>query len=172
MGESYELDRPDWITAGAVGVPGARTFYLQARQADEVVVLLAEKEQVRALARLAQELLARVDVAVTPDDLDEEGHRPFDPPVVAWRVGSLSLGMDEEGIRFLLEADEWVGEEDDAAATARFWLTRDQLVGLAAYAAFAVEAGARPTCQHCSRPMAPDGSHVCPAMNGHGPLSR
>lgn len=170
MAESYELDPVDWITAGAVGAPGERAFYIQARRGTDTVALLCEKEQVRVLARLAQELLARIDVAVTPDDVDTEAQGLVEPVVPAWRAGSLSLGMTEEGDRFLLEAEEVV-EDDTAAATARFWMDRDQLVAMAAYAAYAVEAGARDTCRLCNRPIDPVAGHVCPALNGHGPLT-
>jgi hypothetical protein len=33
MSDSFELDAPDTFTVGAVGPPGERVFYLQARQA-------------------------------------------------------------------------------------------------------------------------------------------
>jgi hypothetical protein len=78
--------------------------------------------------------------------------------------------MDQSGERFMLEAEELVGEEEEPGAVARFWMDRDQLVALAAHAAYAVEAGARPTCRLCGRPVDPEG-HVCPSLNGHGPLS-
>lgn len=172
MGESFYLDAVDWITAGAVGEPGRRTFYVQARQDDDLVVLLVEKAQVRMLAQLAQELLARFDVTVTPDDLDTAGQELVDPAVPAWRAASMSLGAEPESERFLLEAEEAPEtEEGDEPATATFWMTRDQLVALAAYAAYAVEAGARESCRLCSRPIDPIHGHVCPSMNGHGPLT-
>ena len=174
MAESYELDPVDWITAGAVGEPGRRTFYVQARRGQDLVAIVVEKAQVSALARLAQELLAGIGVDVTPDDLDERRMRLLEPVVPAWRAGSMSLGMDESGRRFLLEAEELIEEEGDEGSTggcARFWLTRPQLVALAAYAAYAVEAGARERCALCSRPIDPVDGHVCPATNGHGPLT-
>jgi uncharacterized repeat protein (TIGR03847 family) len=174
VAESYELDPVDWITAGALGEPGRRTFYIQARVGHGLVALVVEKGQVRMLAQLAQELLARVDVAVTPDDLDTNAQQLLEPVVPAWRAGTLSLGMDDEGERFLLEAEE-LGEaeedDDEEPAVARFWMSREQLVALAAYAAFAVEAGARETCRLCSRPIDPLAGHVCPVQNGHGPLT-
>jgi uncharacterized repeat protein (TIGR03847 family) len=175
VAESFELDPVDWITAGAIGEPGSRTFYLQARQEHGLVALVVEKGQVRMLAQLAQELLARLDVTVTPDHLDTAAQQLLEPVSVAWRAGALSLGMDEDGERFLLEAEELVLDEDDEVeeiepAVARFWMDRDQLVALAAHAAFSVEAGARETCRLCSRPIDPTHGHVCPTLNGHGPL--
>ena len=176
MPESFELDPVDWISAGAVGEPGQRTFYLQARQGDTFVAIVVEKGQVAALARLAQELLARVGVTVTPDDLDEARQRVVDPIVTVWRGGGMNIGMDEDGARFVLEVDALdTGDDpeviDDEPATARFWMDRDQAVALAAYAACAVEAGARERCRLCGRPIDPVDGHVCPATNGHGPLT-
>jgi uncharacterized repeat protein (TIGR03847 family) len=171
VAESYELDPVDWITAGAVGAPGRRTFYVQARQGSDVVAIIVEKVQVSALAQLARELLSRIGVEVKPDDLDEARMRLLEPVMPAWRAGSMSLGMDENGARFLLEADELVEEGSPAGGRARFWLTREQLVLLAAHAVFAVEAGARDRCVLCGRPIDPVDGHVCPATNGHGPLT-
>jgi uncharacterized repeat protein (TIGR03847 family) len=175
VGESYELDAVDWISAGAVGQPGQRSFYVQAKQGSEFVALLVEKGQVSSLARLAQEMLSREDITVTPDDLDESAQRVVDPPTVAWRSGSMRLGADPDAERYVLEAEEVTegdpeeeGDEGgEEAATARFWMSREQLVALAAYAAYAVESGARESCQLCNNPIDPVEGHICPALNGH-----
>lgn len=173
MAEPREWGPVEWVTAGAVGEPGARTFYIQARHPDgSALCVLVEKGQVAGLAQLAQELLGRAGVTVTPDDLDEDAHRPLEGLEPLWRVGPMSLGMDEAGERFVLELAEFVADDEQAEPdVVRLWLSRDQLVGLAAYAAYAVEAGARPRCRLCGRPIDPEG-HVCPASNGHGRLSR
>lgn len=170
MAESFELDPVDWVTAGAIGEPGQRVFYLQARKDSEYVALVVEKGQVSALAQLAQQVLSGAGVIVTPDDLDERVQRLVEPVTAAWRVGSLALGSDESGERFLLEAQELVGD-DEEAGVARLWLGREELVALAAHAAYAVEAGARERCRFCNRPIDPVTGHVCPATNGHGPLT-
>lgn len=174
MAESYELDPVDWISAGAVGQPGDRTFYLQARKGAEYVALLVEKAQVAALAQLSQQLLATAGVTVQPDDLDEAAQRLVEPVVPVWRAGSISIGSDEEAERFLLEAEELATDEEEGEqdrAVARFYLRREHLVALAAHAAYAIEAGARERCRLCSRPIDPVTGHVCPASNGHGPLT-
>lgn len=171
MTESYEFRPVEWLTAGAVGEPGQREFYIQARASGDEVALMVEKEQVRKLAELAQELLARIDVTVTPDDLDTAGQRLREPVEPAWRAGSMSLGMDPDGRQFVLEAEELVGDDEREPAVARFWMDQAQLVALAAYAAYAVEAGARERCRLCGRPIDPVDGHVCPATNGHGPLT-
>lgn len=178
MGESVEFRPAEWVTAGPIGEPGQRTFFVQARSGARTIALLVEKGQVFQLAQLAQELLARVDVVVTPDDLDEAAMRPVPGVDPLWRAGTMSLGMDPEGATFLLEAEELVDAAEDAEdaeepdpATVQLWMDREQLVALAAYAAYAVEAGARERCRLCSRPIDPVAGHVCPATNGHGPLT-
>ncbi len=177
MSESFEFEQAEFVTAGAVGQPGERTFYIQIESAERRISLLAEKAQVRSLAHLAQELLGRAGITVTPDDLDETAQRLREPLDPVWRAGSISLGMDDDAERFLLEVEELPTEEDEAGdvddepAMARAWMTRDQLAAMAAHAAYAVEAGARQTCRLCGRPIDP-GGHVCPSNNGHGPLSR
>ena len=55
-----ELGIVDRITADAVGEPGMRTFYLQARAGAELVTVIVEKEQVELLARSVLELLADI----------------------------------------------------------------------------------------------------------------
>lgn len=180
MSESFELDPVDWITAGAVGEPGERVFYVQAEKDQRTVALVVEKGQVRQLAQLAQELLQQVDITVTPDDLDTRRQQLREPITPAWRAGRLALGMDPDGERFMLEAEELVEEEDEEdadeeaaeAAVGRFWMSSEQLVAMAAHAAWSVEAGARETCRLCNRPMHPEREHRCPALNGHGPLLR
>lgn len=171
MGESFELEHVDWITAGAVGEPGRRTFYVQARRGHDLLAIVVEKAQVQWLSRHAQELLARVDVTVTPDDLDADAQQLLEPVVAVWRAGSMGLGMDDEGEVFVLEAEELVETDDEEPGRIRIMCTRQQIVALAAYAAFIVEAGARESCRFCGRPIDPVAGHVCPAANGHGPLT-
>lgn len=177
MSRSYDLDPVEWITASSIGPPGDRTFYVQARKDGRYVAVVVEKAQVRSLAELAQELLARVDVVVTPDDVssDLELHGPVQP---VWRAGQMSLGSDEEGEVFVLEAVELIQidpidddpEDLPEPATLRVVMDRDQLVGLAAFAAFAVEHGGRERCQICEGLRDPKaGCMGCPLTNGSGP---
>ena len=55
-----DLGIVDRITADAVGEPGMRTFYLQARAGEELITVIVEKEQVELLARSVLELLADI----------------------------------------------------------------------------------------------------------------
>ncbi|MBW3659455.1 MAG: DUF3090 family protein, partial [Actinobacteria bacterium] len=56
-----ELPDPHHVTAGYVGVPGDRTFFVQAEDTVQRVTLLLEKGQVAGLAQLLAQLLARVE---------------------------------------------------------------------------------------------------------------
>ena len=49
MSSSFEISEVDHLTTGAIGPPGQRVFYLQARQGAQVVTLRLEKAQVAAL---------------------------------------------------------------------------------------------------------------------------
>ena len=168
---SFEIDSPDHFTAGAVGPPGQRVFYLQSRENNRLVTLKVEKEHVRALAEYLGGLLARVKGAPGPARGDTDLIEPVEP---AWDVGSLAVGYDERQDRVVVEASELQeeaeeeSEEESTAPTpamARFRITRAQAAAFVERAAELMKGG-RPTCPVCSRPMDPEG-HVCPRANGH-----
>ena len=78
----------------------------------------------------------------------------------------------KEDDRVLLVAEELVIEPDeddpdpiptDDPATARFRLTRGQVLAFIRQAAAIVTSG-RPVCRLCGRPIDPDG-HACPRLN-------
>jgi uncharacterized repeat protein (TIGR03847 family) len=175
-----ELDPVDRITAGAVGPPGERVFYLQGRQADRLVTVLLEKQQVELLSASLVEILARTGKE-TGEGPGEEEMGLEDPVLPEWRAGRLSIGYDEARDLVLLECEEYVEgseeddeEEDDAEeeeedgpepGRIRFWASREQALALARHGA-AVAAAGRPRCELCGNPIDPEG-HVCPALNGH-----
>lgn len=165
-----DLVAPHHVTVGYTGVPGGRTFYVQAEDADVRITLLAEKGQVEGIGELLGQLLARLDDAPATDwDRDAmELRAPIEP---RFRVGEVGLGVDAESDRIVLELAELVAEDALPGDAVRVWLDRDLARRLAAHAAEVVTQG-RPRCELCGRPMQPDGSHVCPSTNGHGRLSR
>lgn len=164
-----ELREPHHVTTGYEGEPGERTFYVQAEDTSQRVTLLVEKEQVAGLGQVLARLLARLDDEPATDwDRDAMDLRP--PLEPDWRVGEISVGLDPEAGRFLVELTELVGEGVEAREI-RIWPDRDQARRLAAHAAEVVAQG-RPRCRFCGRPEPDDRDHVCPAMNGHGELER
>ncbi|HEX2192173.1 MAG TPA: DUF3090 domain-containing protein [Acidimicrobiales bacterium] len=160
MSTSFEMPEVDALTTGAIGSPGRRVFYLQARQGDHVVSLRLEKTQVAALVTYLEALLADLPSAdELPSDLEL-----VEPVVAEWVVGSLGVSYDEEADRIVLLAEELVEEGEDAAS-ARITATRAQIAALAAYGADVVAAG-RPPCPLCGQPLDPEG-HMCVRLNGH-----
>jgi uncharacterized repeat protein (TIGR03847 family) len=184
-----ELTDPHHVTAGYTGVPGSRTFFVQAADETEQVTVLVEKGQVAGLSELLTQLLARVeDVPATDWDRAAMDLRP--PIEPRWRVGTIQVGLDPERGRFVLEFAELVVVDDsddldpddldvddlldDAVGDARelrIWADQDQARRLAAHCAEVIGEG-RPRCELCGRPTELDGSHVCPSTNGHGKLTR
>jgi uncharacterized repeat protein (TIGR03847 family) len=172
---SFQLDGPDHFTAGAVGPPGQRVFYLQGREADTLVTLKCEKEQVAALAEYLGGLLARLPAVTATAGDKADLLQPFE---TAWPVGSLGVGYDGERDRIVVIANERVeqdeeDEEEGAAeasggvepASARFAITRAQAAAFVERARLLQRAG-RPTCPMCGEPKDPAG-HICPRSNGH-----
>jgi len=70
----YLFDRPRRFVAGTVGVPGERTFYLQAVDGVRVVSVSLEKQQVSILADRIEQLLDEV-VARTGTEVAVSAHR-------------------------------------------------------------------------------------------------
>ncbi|MDP9231162.1 MAG: DUF3090 domain-containing protein [Actinomycetota bacterium] len=194
-----EFPPVDKITAGAVGEPGERTFYLQARTGIELLTLLVEKQQVELLSTSILEILATVgkETGEGPGESQLELEEPLEP---MWRVGRLSIGYQEDRDLMLLEAEELVPEDEEEEADEedqeeehvldvprdlgqldpaleepererlRLWATREQMLALSRHGA-EIAARGRPRCQFCGNPMDPEG-HQCPAMNGHRGPSR
>ncbi|HET9731805.1 MAG TPA: DUF3090 family protein [Acidimicrobiales bacterium] len=173
MSRSFELPEAEWATVGAVGEPGQRTFYLQARQDAQLMTLKLEKQQVAAMAQFLAEILADLPAAET----GAGGSDALVEPVLAeWAVGTLQLAYDSSSDRIIVMAEELsaAGEEEDDdeeedpdRGVARIGITRAAAATVIRVGRELVSAG-RPTCPLCGRPMDPEG-HSCPRTNGHKP---
>ena len=173
-----DLGPVDRITADAIGDPGERVFYIQARAGTDVVTVIVEKQQVQLLSASVLELMATLEIETGegPDEAEMDLEQPFEP---RWRTGRLALGYDQAQELFTLEIEEFrpeVAAEGEGALelpdvpegegeVVRLLATREQMFALSRHGA-AVAARGRPTCQFCGNPMDPEG-HACPAMNGH-----
>lgn len=180
MSTAFDFVEPDHVTAGAVGPPGDRVFYLQARQAGEVVSLRLEKQQVAALCDYLAGILA--DLAPVTEELPTQLDL-IEPVLAEWVVGALAVAYEEADDRIVLVAEEFVPEadadeaedddgpgdaelfedDDDPPSTARFRISRAQVLAMVRHAAVVVNAG-RDLCRVCGRPMDPAG-HLCPRNN-------
>lgn len=194
MEPPIEFDELDSFIPGAVGEPGARVFYLQARAGNRVVSFRLEKEQVGMLGRYLGQLAAAL--GATEPDRDVTGLiEPIEPQ---WIVGTISVGVDESTgiIQVLTEElvlddspdsdfdDRFESEFDDpelnevfATAFGEVFADDDEPTGAqarftlraeqaAAFAEAAMElmSGGRPPCRLCGKPIGPSG-HACPRWN-------
>jgi uncharacterized repeat protein (TIGR03847 family) len=179
----FDFSAPDRFVVGTVGMPGERTFFLQARQGGQLTSVALEKAQVSALAERVDELLDEVSgTRAEPDEVPESAPAsmadggPLDAPIAEeFRVGAMALGWDDASRRVVIEAHA-VAEEDEEIPdiaddgpvgpdTLRVWLTPAYARAFAERARTVVSAG-RPPCPFCSQPLDPAG-HICPRANGY-----
>ena len=171
--EIIELDDVDALGTGAVGTPGQRAFYIQARTEHTQLTVLVEKEQVDLLSTEAVAFLDKIadKYPELPFDLPQTQSTLREPTVPLFRARLIGLGFDPERELVLIELRERSEEEDEVADeteddegyVARIYATRAQVRAMAARGAEAV-AGGRPPCPLCEQPMDPSG-HQCPRWN-------
>lgn len=163
---TYDLDPVTRVTATAIGAPGQRVFYVQARHGRRLVSMIAEKEQVRALAehieQFLEELTEKNPLLSSPDDFMLVSDMSLEEPLEsAFRISQMGLGYDDDRDMVILLIQGL--EEDGATPTARLSATREQMKALSQHALQIVSKG-RPICGNCTRPIDP-GGHFCPRMN-------
>jgi uncharacterized repeat protein (TIGR03847 family) len=185
MSEVIEFDDVDALGTGAVGEPGQRAFYIQARTEDAQLTVLVEKEQVALLAREAVTFLDRIadDFPEIPTSVPDTEAQLREPTVPLFRARLIGLGFDPERELVLIElrersaegddipmpeeqgsgAEGATGTDDDAGYVARIYATRAQVRAMAARGVDAVSGG-RPPCPLCEQPIDPTGHH-CPRWN-------
>jgi uncharacterized repeat protein (TIGR03847 family) len=189
-----ELESVDSLGAGAVGTPGEREFYLQARTESAQLTVLVEKEQVALLATEAVAFLDRIaeDYPEEPADVPEPAVRQAElrePTVPLFRARLIGLGFDPERQLVLIELRERSSDDEEASDTegpegpegpdpgdiapdtddeTEGYVARIYATRLQvrAMAAKGAEAVAagRPLCPLCDMPMDPAG-HRCPRWN-------
>jgi uncharacterized repeat protein (TIGR03847 family) len=169
----FDFEDPERFVVGTVGMPGERTFFLQARTGNRVVSVVLEKQQVAALADRMEQILSVVHGTnmPVPSVVDD---KPLELPIFEeFRVGTMALGWDDDVKKMVIEAyavtEEEVpemGEDDEEGVdTLRVRLTSDQVRAFMQRARTMVASG-RPACPFCSQPLDPNG-HVCPRANGY-----
>jgi len=172
----FAFEPPERFVAGTVGVPGERTFFLQARGNGRLVSVVLEKVQVSLLAEKLEELLAeaqrRFGVTV-PEPTEPEDNGPLETPLdEEFRVGTLGLAWDGETGTVVIEAiavGDYESEEPTEEELAKLDRLRVRLTPAATRAfikrAKKVVAAGRPPCPLCGLPLDPTG-HLCPRHNG------
>jgi len=180
----FDYDPPERFVAGAIGQPGSRAFFLQARAAGRITTVGLEKFQVAVLADRLEELLdevlrrsgGRAPVpAIAPAELTDRA--PLDTPIDEdFRVGTMALAWDPETSQVVIEAQEVTDEDDDEEfpgedrpepAVLRVRLSPGMARAFSKRALEVVAAG-RPPCPLCGQPLDAEG-HICVRLNGHRP---
>lgn len=170
MSVFYEFEDVDAFTTGAIGEPGSRVFFLQARHGKQRVAVKCEKQQVSAIAQYLRRVLNDLP---PPDDRPVANSLELVEPVhEAFVLGPIGLGYDRNSDRLVVQLEEvnlgdGADADDDETEGAdghiRLYVTRGQAASFCDHAEQVVAAG-RPDCRWCGFPIDPDG-HPCPRMN-------
>ena len=172
----FDYDPPERFVAGALGQPGARAFFLQARAEGRLTTVALEKLQVAALASRLDDLLDEVlrrsggaaqVPAMAPADLSDDA--PLEAPLAEdFRVGTMALAWDPDTSQVVIEAQEVIDEEDLEAPEPAMLRVRISAGAARAFTqrALKVVAAGRPPCPLCAQPL-DAGGHVCVRLNGY-----
>jgi len=172
----HEFAWPDRVVVGTIGVPGARTFYLQVRAGTQIVSIALEKQQSALLAEKVDEILDQL--------ITVEGN-PFSVPTSTpvelvdndqleavqeqFRTGAMSLGWDPTTAQVVIEAypitdvdDDDESPDADGADEPEMLLVRMPVGTARAFAKRTREivGAGRPACPLCGYPIDADG-HIC-----------
>lgn len=174
----HEFAWPDRFVVGTIGLPGARTFYLQVRAGTQIVSIALEKQQSALLAEKIDEILDQLitvegnpfsvptstPIELVDNDQLEAVHEQF-------RTGAISLGWDPTTAQVVIEAhpitdvdadDNDESLDEDGANEPEMLLVRMPVGTARAFAKRTREivAAGRPTCSLCGYPIDTDG-HIC-----------
>lgn len=174
MSELFDYREPTHFTAGAIGEPGSRAFYIQAGDAYGLTSIKCEKQHVQALAQFlasAMEDLPTPGAVPEPSTLLEDAETTF-------VAGQISIGENDVEPGFVLMVEEFVEPEDEldplledlgldlgqeTGSRLRVHINLEQAAAFLVTARELMQAG-RPPCRLCGFPEDPDG-HVCPRLN-------
>ncbi|QTG81565.1 DUF3090 domain-containing protein [Arthrobacter crystallopoietes] len=176
----HEFAWPDRVIVGTIGVPGARTFYLQVRAGTQIVSIALEKQQSALLAEKIDEILDQLITiegnpfsvpASTPLELVDNDQ--LEAVQEQFRTGAMSLGWDPTTAQVVIEAypitdadadGDGDGEslDEDGANEPEMLLVRMPVGTARAFAKRTREVvgAGRPMCPLCGYPIDADG-HIC-----------
>ncbi|CAH0314989.1 DUF3090 domain-containing protein [Microbacterium sp. Bi128] len=176
----HEFAWPDRIVVGTIGLPGARTFYLQVRAGTQIVSIALEKQQSALLAEKIDEILDQLITvegnpfsipASTPIELVDNDQ--LEAVQEQFRTGAMSLGWDPTTAQVVIEAypitdvdadadDNDESLDEDGANEPEMLLVRMPVGTARAFAKRTREivGAGRPTCPLCGYPIDADG-HIC-----------
>ncbi|MCP1413942.1 DUF3090 domain-containing protein [Paenarthrobacter sp. A20] len=174
----HEFSWPDRVVIGTIGVPGARTFYMQVRTGANIVSIALEKEQSALLAEKIDEVLDQLITidgnpfsVPTSTPIELVDNDPLEAPHEQFRTGAMTLDWDPTTAQIVIEAyplsdvdpddiDEPLNE--NSANETEMMLVRMPVGTARAFAKRTREivGAGRPACPLCGYPMDADG-HDC-----------
>jgi uncharacterized repeat protein (TIGR03847 family) len=175
-----EFTEPQRFTVGTVGLPGERTFFIQAEDGPRLISVSLEKSQVQALADRLVFMLREIKQVIpnfSIKDLPKDEKSLSTPIEEEFRVGLIGIAFDQstELIQIDLQA---VSEEDQEGAQfvdvddlssdrdiLRISITPSEASRFSKRASVVVGAGRLP-CPFCGGPIDSRG-HLCPRANGY-----
>lgn len=174
----HEFAWPDRVVIGTVGVPGARTFYLQVRTGKQIVSIALEKQQSAQLAEKIDEILDQLITLEgnpfsvptgTPIELVDNDQ--LEAVEEQFRTGAMTLGWDPTTAQVVIETYPITDVDDDdddeslegnGVEVPEMLLVRMPVGTARAFAKRTREVvgAGRPACPLCGYPVDADG-HVC-----------
>ncbi|WP_159698654.1 DUF3090 domain-containing protein [Arthrobacter sp. 18067] len=174
----HEFAWPDRVVIGTIGLPGARTFYLQVRAGTKIVSIALEKQQSALLAEKIDEILDQLITiegnpfsVPTGTPIELVDNEPLEAPQEQFRTGAMSLDWDPTTAQVVMEAypitDADTDDDDEpldasGADELEMMLVRMPVGTARAFAKRTREivGAGRPTCPLCGYPVDADG-HDC-----------
>ncbi len=179
MPRIFLFDPVERFVVGTVGIPGERTFFIQARTGSRLVSVSLEKAQVAAIADRVLQILREIRLSEPLTVIERVGYddQPLESPIdEEFRVGVIGLAyvsdrrlieIDLQAITDSDNADDELLEIDTSSEQdiLRILMTLGYAESFAKRANTVVAAGRAP-CPFCGGPIDPNG-HLCPRSNGY-----
>ena len=137
MTENYEIRNPNNFTAGTIGEPGERIFFLQAAGEGSVLTFKVEKGQVQSLASHLLEIIEAEDRDVVPAQVADM----VEPPNAVWTVGALAIGLSDEPREIVVVAQELPDQDQNDPSEAHIHISFEQAKAFVDHALFLIEYG-------------------------------
>ena len=179
MPRIFLFDPVERFVVGTVGIPGERTFFIQARTGSRLVSVSLEKAQVAAIADRVLQILREIRLSEPLTVIERVSYddQPLESPIdEEFRVGVIGLAyvsdrrlieIDLQAITDSDNADDELLEIDTSSEQdiLRILMTLGYAESFAKRANTVVAAGRAP-CPFCGGPIDPNG-HLCPRSNGY-----
>ena len=175
----FLFDPVERFVVGTVGIPGERTFFIQARTGTRLVSVALEKAQVAAIADRVLQILREIRLSEPLTIFERVAYddQPLETPIdEEFRVGVIGLAYVSD--RRLIEIDLQAIAESESTEDEILEIdtSSDQeilrvLMSLGYAESFSkrantVVAAGRAPCPFCGGPIDPNG-HLCPRANGY-----